>query len=286
MMSPGERTHMGDQTADSDSQPDPATVMYRERADALSSEAGDGPPLLCAHGTLMDRTMFDPQLAALSDEYRVAAYDLRARTERAYEPYDLWDLVEDSRAVMDSLDMEQPVVAGMSMGGFMTLRLAMEYPDEIAGIVLIDSTSLPHPDDDIELYRGMIDQIRDDDLLPRTMGETVTHFLFGETTREQRADLVETWIERWRSYPGEAVYQEVSSWLERPDITEQLEGLDVPTLIVHGEEDESIDVSRVEPTVETLDAEFELIPEAGHSSNLENPAAVNAAIREFLETVY
>jgi pimeloyl-ACP methyl ester carboxylesterase len=276
MRVPGESAHM----------PDPATVMYRERADALSTEAGSGPPLLCAHGTLMDRTMFAPQIDALSEEYRVAAYDLRARTERAYEPYDLWDIVEDCRAVSESLGMDKPVVAGMSMGGFMALRLATEYPDEISGIVLIDSTSLPHPDDDIELYRGMIEQIRDDDLLPRSMTETVTHFLFGETTRDQRPELVENWIERWRSYPGEAVYQEVDSWLERPDITESLADLDVPALIVHGEEDESIDASRVEPTVEALDAEFELIPEAGHSSNVENPSAVNAAIREFLQRVY
>jgi len=266
--------------------PDPPTVMYRERADALSTEDGSGPPLLCAHGTLMDRTMFRPQLDALSDEYRVAAYDLRARTERGYEPYDLWDVVEDCRAVMDGLAMDQPVLAGMSMGGFMALRLAMEYPEEISGIVLIDSTSKPHPDDDIELYRGMIEQIRDDDLLPRSMAETVTHFLFGETTREQRPELVERWIERWRSYPGEAVFQEVSSWLERPDVTEAVAEIDVPALVVHGEEDESIDVSRVEPTVEALDAEFELIPEAGHSSNLENPTAVNEAIREFLRDVY
>ena len=264
----------------------PATAMYRQRADALSREAGSGPELLCAHGTLMDRTMFDPQIEGLSDEYRVAAYNLRARTERAYEPYDLHDLVEDCRATIDSLGMDKPVVAGMSMGGFMAIRLAMEYPDEISGIVLIDSTSRPHPEDDIELYQGMIDRVRDDDVMPETMAETVTHFLFGETTREENAALVESWTDRWQTYPGEAVYQEVSSWLERPDVTDQLGDLDVPTLVVHGEEDESIPVERAEPTVEALDAERALIPEAGHSSNIEQPEAVNDAIRAFLGDVY
>ncbi len=265
---------------------DPATAMYRERADALSIEAGSGPALLCAHGTLMDKTMFQPQLDELSDTYRVAAYDLRARTERAYEPYDLFDLVEDCRAVMDGLAMEKPVLAGMSMGGFMALRLAIEYPDEISGLVLIDSASLPHPDDDIELYRGMIEQIRDDEMLPRSMGETVTHFLFGETTREQRSDLVEQWINRWETYPGEAVYQEVSSWLEREDVTPDLEALDIPALVVHGKEDESITPERARPMAEALDAIEVLVPEAGHSSNLEQPEPVNKAISEFLDTVY
>lgn len=265
---------------------DPATAMYRERADVLSTEAGTGPQLLCAHGTLMDRSMFAPQITGLSDSYRVGAYDLRARTERAFEPYDLSALVEDCRAVIDGLGMEKPVVAGMSMGGFMALRLAINYPEEISGIVLIDSTSLPHPDEDIELYRGMIEQISDAPQVPETMAETVTHFLFGETTREENTTLVDQWTDRWQTYPGEAVYREVESWLERDGVTSELEALDIPALVVHGEEDASIGLERVEPTVEALDAELAVIPEAGHSSNVEQPTLVNEAIREFLEKVY
>jgi len=168
---------------------DLARQAYRNRSDIYREEGDpDAPTVVFAHGTLMDRTMFDPQIEGLSDEYRVAAYNLRARTERAYDPYDLDDLVEDCRATIDSLGMDKPVVAGMSMGGFMAIRLAIAYPEEISGIVLIDSTSLPHPEDDIELYQGMIDQGRDDDHMAETMAETVTHFLFGETTREEIDD--------------------------------------------------------------------------------------------------
>lgn len=265
---------------------DPATEMYRARADALATEAGSGPELLCAHGSLMDRTMYAPQLEALSDEYRVAAYDLRARTERAETPYDLWDLVEDCRAVVEGLEMDRPVLAGMSMGGFMALRYAIEYPDEVSGLVLIDAISEPHPDDDVELYRGMIDQIRDDESVPENTARTSSHFLFGETTREERSDLVERWIDRWTTYPGESVYQEISSWLDRDDVTDQLEALNVPALVVHGEEDASLDVEQAEPMAEALDARMDVIPEAGHSSNLEQPGAVNDSIREFLEEVY
>ncbi|WP_121821657.1 alpha/beta fold hydrolase [Halostella salina] len=265
---------------------DPATEMYRSRADALATEAGDGPPLLCAHGSLMDRTMFAPQLAALSDEYRVAAYDLRARTERFAAAYDLDDLAADCLAVADGLDMDAPVLAGMSMGGFTALRVALRAPDRIAGLVLIDSIAEPHPESDRELYRGMIEQIRDETTVPRSMAETVTHYLFGETTREERPDLVERWIDRWTTYPGEAVYREVDSWLGRADVTERLAALDVPTLVIHGAEDASLDPSQAEPMAEALDARLETIPEAGHSANLERPEPVNRAIRAFLDDVY
>ena len=262
---------------------DPATELYRQRADVLADEAGSGPEILCAHGTLMDRTMFAPQLDGLANEYRLAAYDLRARTERFADPYDLWDLVEDCGAVMDGLEMERPVVVGMSMGGFMALRLALEYPDRVAGLVLIDSIADPHPDEDRELYRGMVEEIRSDESVPENMAQTVTHFLFGETTREQRPALVERWVDRWQTYPGEAVYNEVLSWLDRDGIADELAALDVPALAIHGEDDASLDVAQTESMVDALDADLEVIPAAGHSANLEQPEPVNEAVREFVD---
>jgi pimeloyl-ACP methyl ester carboxylesterase len=123
--------------------------------------------------------------------------------------------------------------------------------------------------------------------VPEPMGETVRHILFGATSNQERTDLVDRWVQRWLTYPGEAVYQEVSSWLERPDFTDELADTEVPVLAIHGEEDTALEMAKAEDMVEHLpDARLEPIPEAGHSSNTENPEAANAAIREFLEAVY
>lgn len=151
---------------------------------------------------------------------------------------------------------------------------------------MLDSTSLPHPDEDVEQYRRMIDRIRDLPRIPEPMAETVSHFLFGETTRDANGKLVDAWIDRWQTYPGMAVYREVDSWLDRADVTSDLLSLDVPSLFVHGEEDTSIDLERARPTAEALDADLAVIPRAGHSSNVEQPSLVNDAIRDYLETVY
>jgi pimeloyl-ACP methyl ester carboxylesterase len=111
--------------------------------------------------------------------------------------------------------------------------------------------------------------------------------LFGQTSIEERTELVEHWKDRWLTYPGEAVHDEVKSWLHRPGVEDRLDEIDVPVLITHGAEDVSIEPERAEPMVDQLpDARMELIPEAGHSSNTENPEAANAAIREFLDDVY
>ncbi|QCC57570.1 alpha/beta hydrolase [Natrinema thermotolerans] len=262
-----------------------ATAMYRARTDALTTDVGEGQPVVFAHGTLMDRTMFAPQLEALRDEYRAVAYDLRARTDRYAPGYDLWDLADDCDALLDGIGEDSAVIAGMSMGGFMGLRFALEYPERVDGLILIDSMATPHPEDERAEYEALVEPYEDTlEPMPREIAEGSTAELFGETTHEETPELVEAWVDRWATYPGRAVHYELNSWLGREDVTDRLSEIDVPVLIVHGEEDPSIAPAQAEPMLEELpDAEMELIPEAGHTSNLEGPDETNEAIRSFLD---
>lgn len=270
-----------------DIDPDQTTSLYRHRNDVNSTDRGDGPAVVFSHGTLMDRTMFDPQVAALSDDYRVVAYDSRARTDRWRGPYDLDDLVEDCVALLDAKGIDECVLAGMSMGGFMGLRFALAHPDRLAGLVLIDSMAEAHTDDEKEEYGEMIETTKASGDVPAPMADIVSNLLFGETTIEENSELVEAWKSRWLTYPGEAVFHEVNSWLDRPDLTDRLGEIDVPTLVVHGEEDLALEPYRGKATADGLpDARMVDVPEAGHSSNLENPDVVNEALEEFLGEVY
>jgi pimeloyl-ACP methyl ester carboxylesterase len=174
----------------------------------------------------------------------------------------------------------------MSMGGFMALRFAERYPDRVDGLVLVDTTAGPHQEAEIERYGEMIETTRAEGEVPEQLAGVVKHILFGETTIEQRPDLVDSWVDRWLTYPGDAVYYEVDSWLERPDFTDELAGIDVPALVVHGEEDVALEPERSDSLVAELDARREMVSDAGHSSNLENPEPVNEAIRAFLGDVY
>jgi pimeloyl-ACP methyl ester carboxylesterase len=266
---------------------DDTAEMYRYRADALSTDVGAGPPVVLSHGTLMDRTMFAPQLEALSADYRVVAYDNRARTDRWMGPYDLVDLADDAAALMDAKGIEECVLGGMSMGGFMALRFALRHPDRLRGLVLVDSMAAAHTEAEREEYRGMIALSKAAGRMPDDVAEAVSGLLFGATTNEERPDLVGRWTDRWQTYPPEAVEAEVESWLDRPDLTHRLDEIDVPVLVVHGEEDAALGIERAEPMVEALpDARMERIPEAGHSSNLERPGPVDDAVRSFLADVY
>src|SRR5258708_5014854 len=102
-------------------------------------EAGRGPAIVFSHGTMMDRSMFRPQLDALSRSFRVIAFDHRARTANWRGPYSLDDLASDCLALLDALGIERCVLGGMSMGGFMALRLALRHPERLNAMILIDS---------------------------------------------------------------------------------------------------------------------------------------------------
>jgi pimeloyl-ACP methyl ester carboxylesterase len=264
-------------------------AFYRHRADAAATDAGAGDPVVFAHGTLMDRTMFAPQVEALSGDYRTVAFDFRARTDQYASAYDLWDLADDTAALLDGIGIDSCVLAGMSMGGFAGLRFAERYPARCDGLVLLDSGAGAEDEADRRTYRAMVERAREAGRLVESSIEGSAAVLFGATTRAERPELVARWRDRWRTYPVEAVARELGSWIDREPFVEACRGIDVPALAVHGEEDAAIDPAEAERTVDALgdpDARLVQVPDAGHSANLERPGPVTAAIERFLERVY
>lgn len=132
----------------------------------------------------------------------------------------------------------------------------------------------------------MVETILEAGEVPEVLVDVTKHLLFGSTTVEERPDLVDSWVDRWLTYPAEAVYHEVHSWLERPDFTGALDDIDVPALVVHGEGDVAVEPARSDALVDRLDAERFLVDRAGHTSNLEKPEPVDEALVGFLERVY
>lgn len=270
-----------------DGEESPVAAMYRHRTDTLVDDRGRGPAVLCLHGSLMDRTMYQPQARALSDDYRVISYDLRARTERWDGPYDLDDLVTDCRVVMDTLDIDSCVLVGMSMGGFVAARVALAHLDRLDGLVLLDSMAEAYTEAEREEYGQLVEGVRGADRMPLEVAEMSADLMFSERAHEAEPDLVQHWVDRWHTYPGDAVAAEIESWRTEPGVVDELDAVDVPALAIHGEDDQSIPPERARRTVDALpDGRMTVIPGAGHPSNLERPGAVTGELRGFLEEIY
>ena len=246
-------------------------------------ERGSGPPVVFSHGTLMDATMFDPQLDHLDERgYRALAYNSRMLIGEP-APHTLGDLVEDCRALLDDLGIGRCVLAGMSVGGFMALEFALAYPERLQGLIVIAGTSLDYTAEERKAYHGQFDKLDADGMVPRGFAEWVAPFCFGETTMANDKALADHWIERWATtVPARAVLFQGRSWLDKDDITARLAAVRLPVLVVHGEEDVPLPIERAQTMADALpDATFVRVPEAGHSVNLERPEIVNAAIARF-----
>jgi pimeloyl-ACP methyl ester carboxylesterase len=235
----------------------------------------------------MDRSMFEPQVAALASAYRVITYDHRARTSRWDEVYDLQDLAADCRELLDSLSIERCVLGGMSMGGFMALEFALAHPERLDGLILIDVMAQAYSAEEQEGFGHEFGKLDMDGPLPREWAEWAAPYCFGQTTQERNPGLVRAWVDRWCTMPARAVFHEGFSWLHKADLSDRISSITVPTLIIHGVEDMPIAIERARPMATGMpNARFVEVPRAGHTSNLENPEVVNEAILRFLRDVY
>ena len=249
---------------------------------AYDDTGGDGPALLFSHGFLMDRTMFEHQVAALFDRYRCITWDERGFGETPAEgPFTYWDSADDAVALLDHLGVDRAAFIGMSQGGYLSLRAALAHPDRVAALVLIDSGV--HVDDPETLagYRGMIDHWLSDEPLGE-VGQMVAGLILGEPS------LMEQWIAIWESRDRSTIAHPATALLERDDISDRVAEITCPVLIVHGEEDQAIPIETARDLCAALPdcRGFVPVPGAAHAPNMTHPEVVNPAIEAFLAEVF
>ncbi|KQU88097.1 hypothetical protein ASD00_29245 [Ensifer sp. Root31] len=250
-------------------------------------DTGSGPAVLMAHGTMMDWSMFIPQILALRDHNRIVAFNQRARTDAADTPYSLSELAADCRLVMDELGIERCVLAGMSMGGFMAMEFANLFPERIDGLILIGSQIGAYTNDEQALFGAEFAKFNCDGKVTRDLAEGSASLVFGATSTTDRKELIGEWIERWSELPARSVYYETQSWLSKSEHRTIARSVNKPVLVVHGEEDYvlPIDAKTDEMRAAFPDVEIARIAKAGHLVNLEQPAATNNAIARFLARI-
>ena len=246
---------------------------------SYADTGGEGPVVVFSHGILMDASMFDAQVAALSPAYRCITWDQRGhgQTGLVTEPFTFWDSAHDLLAVLDDAGVATAVLAGMSQGGFLSLRAALLAPERVRALVLIDSQAGLEADDAAPLYRSMAENWSEagyDDAVAAFVAELI----LGKDAESA------PWLTKWKEFPKEQVLQPTYALLERDDITGRLGEITAPALVIHGTDDASIPMERAVVLASGLPGAHGVveIPGAGHASNVSHPEPVNVAIADFL----
>jgi pimeloyl-ACP methyl ester carboxylesterase len=239
---------------------------------------GNGRPVLFSHGFLMDHEMFEPQLAALSPEFRCITWDERGfGATPADGPFTYWDLAADAVALLDHLDIESAVFAGMSQGGFISLRAALAAPARVKALVLIDTQSGTEAEEALPLYKGM----HDDWIVNgphEALAGAIASLIFGGAYDPG------PWIAKWQARDKSLLTLPFECLTTRDDVTARLGEISAPVIIFHGEEDAAIPIAKAEELASGLGNCVDLvrIAGAGHAGNLSHPEAVNGPLVEFL----
>jgi pimeloyl-ACP methyl ester carboxylesterase len=241
-----------------------------------------------SHSYLVDQRQFEDQIAALEQRYRVIAYDHRdhGRSSRVKTPYALEDLVDDAVAVIEQTGAGPCHFVGLSTGGFVGLRLALRHRSLLRSLVLMDTSAEAEPLVNRIRYQMMFLVLR---LLgPRPVLGSAMRAMFGGTPRRDptRANELAVWRERIAANDPAALVRFGNAIFRRDDVLARLRGVDLPVLVMVGEEDTSTPPPLARNIATAIPgARLEVVPASGHLSTVESPERINAVLVPFLDGV-
>jgi 3-oxoadipate enol-lactonase len=244
--------------------------------------------VVLSHGLLWSARMYEAQLRALASDYRVIAWDHRGQglspspNERSHQ---IESCYHDALALLEHLGATPCHFVGLSMGGFVGMRIAARHPSLLRSLSLLATAADGEPPAHLPRYRLLTAVVKR--LGPRPVASQVLPIMFGPSFLNDPARAAER--ARWEGElrrNSRSIYRAVNGVIEREGCTDELANIRCPVLVLHGDEDQAISRSRALATYEAIaGARFTAIEAAGHTMTVENPEAVTRALREFLDEV-
>ncbi|MBN8230013.1 alpha/beta fold hydrolase [Corallococcus macrosporus] len=246
---------------------------------------GPGDVVVFSHGLLWSTRLFDPQVEALRGRFRCIAYDHRGQGQSDVPPESVIDMetvYADAVAFLESMRVGPVHFVGLSMGGFVGMRLAARRPDLLRSLVLLETSADPEPPTNVPRYTALNLVARYVGLAPVTA--PVMRIMFGTSflTDPGRAEERALWRARLKGNRRD-IYRAVNGVIQRKPVADELPRIRTPTLVIVGEEDRATVPAKAE-RIHSLIPGSKLVrlSRGGHSSTVEEPALVNAELAPFL----
>jgi pimeloyl-ACP methyl ester carboxylesterase len=235
--------------------------------------------LVLLHAFPLNRRMWKKQCEGLMGRFQVFAPDLPGfgqspllKSEPTLSAY-----AKTVVNMMDQYELDQAILGGCSMGGYIALQLVKEYPERFRGLILCDTKATADTEEARQNRYTAIENARTKGLKP--LAETMVPMLLGKETKATKPELVKGISEAIVSNPVNAIVHAQTAMANRNDFTPLLETITCPTLLVFGEDD-GITPPDIGRELQRLISGSELlvVERAGHLSPLEQPEAVNEKI--------
>jgi 3-oxoadipate enol-lactonase len=256
-------------------------MRYTRQGSSIEyDDIGNGVPLLLIHAFPLDRTLWRAQIAGLSQTYRVIAPDLPGfgqSSETSGEVITMEQYAADLKSLLDSLNLKQAVIGGLSMGGYIALAFYAQFADRVKGLLLANTRATP---DTLEIKQTRLANAQKiGESGPRFLIDAMAPKMLGSAAKSEIAITVRGIMLRQRA-PG--LMSALRGMAARPDRTSLLRFATVPVMLITGSDDQLIPPTDSE-TMHALIPNSTLIniPTAGHLSNIDKADDFNQAMREF-----
>ena len=244
-------------------------------------DQGNGPAVLLIHAFPLNKSMWAPQIPALSNRFRVIAPDLPGFGEsQPASPWSMEDIADDLNQLLDALGVREAAIAGVSIGGYIAFAFWSKYPERVRQLVISNSRARADNDTEKAARNEMIAAIQQsgaailpDRMLPRLLQPNPSP----EAVRTVRSAIMQA--------DSSAAAYALMAMRDRMDFSTMLHRVACPAMVITGENDVIIRSEDSRAAAEGISgARFVTIPNSGHLSNLENPERFNAELISFLDS--
>ncbi|SFS36606.1 alpha/beta fold hydrolase [Sphingobacterium wenxiniae] len=240
--------------------------------------------ILFLHGFPFNKNMWRQQLDALDADTTGIAIDIRGHgnTTSGHGFFSIDVFAKDLRVFIEKLGIEQAVLCGISMGGYIALRAYELFPEKINGLILCDTHSKADDDTAKQKRFDSIQAVLNHGRRPFSIG--FIERVFSKDSKENNSDAVELIKSSIRRNSINSICSTLLALAARTDTTAVLEKIQIPTLLIRGKEDIITNHEDMVQLYKTIkDAEFVEMERCGHLPNLENPEHFNRLMLEFLK---
>lgn len=267
-----------------------AQIYYEDSAPNQDNLPQDQqkPVLLFAHGLLWGTHLYDKQVEYFKSSYRCIAFDFRGqgKSEVTKSGYDMDSLAEDAIALLEALEISKCHLVGLSMGGYVAQRVALKRPDLLHSLILLDTGAEAENPEKKADYKKMLRAIHW--LGIKRISKKVMPIMFGETflNDKSRKQEYKTWLEHLRQNNKKGAMRATAGVIERDGVLSRLPDINLPTLIVVGDEDKPTPYEEAQKMHFAIKgSKLAVIKQAGHSTPVEQPERLNQVMSTFLKLV-
>ncbi len=257
------------------------TVCYND-------EGQDGVPVIIfIHGFPFNKFMWDKQVKAFKENYRVIAYDVRGHgdSDAGTDKFSIDLFAKDLINFMDELKIDKAMLCGLSMGGYIALNAVYNYPDRFDALILCDTNCIADTSEVKEKRIKTIESIKKNGV-EKFAEESIKNLFAPESfsTKKEEIAAVRKMIVNTSK---KSLCETLRAFYERKETCSKLIDFNIPTLVIVGKEDKVTPVATAQLIQENIKESILYVLEyAGHLSNLENSVEFNNQLEEFVSAVY